>query len=280
MSNLNAFLTVGSLDVMGSQPAIPLHFLASPSLQSIVQLALTISMFKSRSRKDKKNARRRPATSDDEEVEDAVTETLQTVKKRRILLTTLQYKRGTDASQLLSTTKHHEPTAEGEDESLPANTKRSEQQVWKEHHAAAMEDYIRQNMSEHKQEEDAKDESSSKPKSHKDELYQEIAKTAAELSGKSNALTSATTGSIPNTTEVVRSGAATAMAEVILPSASSRKPLRRNYEPEPVTAAAVEEGERLGFAAARGLVNPQAKTSRQPSADDRAYANFVHRQRR
>ena len=219
---------------------------------------------------------------DDEEGDESVTNTVKAIKRRREVLNGLQYKRGVDAAALGtrdSSTKKRAATVEEEedDSKLPSNTKMTnESQVWKERHEKAMEEYIESQLQQQGSTtgKDGDLQKSTASIHSKDQLFQELAVTAQQLSGK--------TMNDETTTlqhqEVLRSGAATAMAEVILPSATNPSKSTRT-KPQAVVSATTESplDGRVGFAAARGL---KESKPREPSADEKAYKNFVQRQRR
>lgn len=255
------------------------------------------------------------------------------VKRRRHVLTGLQYKRGVDAARLLArgggsddrrSGQRHEADREDDEKTrgdepslLPSNTKMTnESQVWKERHEKAMEDFIQSRIREQETQQVAPadaadhhddgdgDASTSKARTttamvvtSKDELFRQLAETAKQLSGKNE--DESLSEQQRQHQEVLRSGAATAMAEVILPSSSSsssaaaaftarRGPMTTTMRPRggmhakegtaaaTPTAATADDG-RVGFAAARGIKEIKP---REQSADEKAYKNFVQRQRR
>jgi hypothetical protein len=258
------------------------------------------------------------------------------VKRRRHVLTGLQYKRGVDAARLLArgggmgggsddrrSGQRHEADHEDDDNTnkprgdepslLPSNTKMTnESQVWKERHEKAMEDFIQSKIREQETQQvvpaDAADQhddgdgdaSTAKTTTamvvtSKDELFRQLAETAKQLSGKNE--DESLSEQQRQHQEVLRSGAATAMAEVILPSSSSssaaaaftarRGPMTTTMRPRggmhakegtaAATATAATADGRVGFAAARGIKEIKP---REQSADEKAYKNFVQRQRR
>lgn len=241
-------------------------------------------MFKKK--KQPKTFKKRIAEEDDEEEEESVSASVQAIKRRRQVLNGLQYKRGVDAATLSS--KNHQDKTEAmipdeDDSKLPSNTKMTnESQVWKERHEKAMEDYIESKLQQHKDtttetDQDEEPDSTNTPITSKDQLFQQLATTAQQLSGKTNDKGDTTT---LQHQEVLRSGAATAMAEVILPSATTttqRPKTNRNMPVATTVEAPPAQDGRIGFAAARGLTETKP---REPSADEKAYKNFVQRQRR
>lgn len=243
-------------------------------------------MFKKKKSVKAKSFKKRTLVDDDEEeVDESVTDTVKAIKRRREVLNGLQYKRGVDAAALGSrdtTTKKIVATMEEEEEEdskLPSNTKMTnESQVWKERHEKAMEEYIESQLQQQQKDsntfKDGDHQQSTASIHSKDQLFQELAVTAQQLSGKT---TNDETTTLQHQ-EVLRSGAATAMAEVILPSSATNpsKSTRTKSQAVVATTESPLDG-RVGFAAARGL---KESKPREPSADEKAYKNFVQRQRR
>ena len=201
-------------------------------------------MFKkvSKSSSNKHASRKRRVESDDDEADDETTaadadaqERLQATKKRRQLLTKLQYRRGVDARELLVTKKgttdaETEEGAAQEEETaadLPGTTSAAppEAKVWQDKHAAALESFVQERLRQQQQSSttekntaDASPNEETRTKAHppssKAALYQKLAVQAAQWAGKE---TQTTEGNPANDTSEVLAGAATALAEVVLP---------------------------------------------------------------
>jgi len=188
-------------------------------------------MFKKMVRKNKPQQRRKSDDSDSDDDEDQTSSSahqqLEATKKRRQLLTQLQYKRGVDASDLLKPcpkTNGQSATVDtAVEEELPANTAaQQEGQIWEQKHQQQMEEYVKQQLQAKKQQDGTAEEPQDTQKKSavlsQQDLYKELALKSAELSGKQQqtgdreATADTTAGN-----EALTAGAATAMAEVVLP---------------------------------------------------------------
>lgn len=161
-------------------------------------------------------------------------------KKRRQLLTQLQYKRGVDAAEVLMSqpTAVSVSTVAGSDaaknhnltQTLTSSTS-SEGHIWDQKHKAAMECFVQQQLQKDKHFQSTNDSEMDETKRlnqsncslSKEDLYQQLARKAAQLSGKPlasderNSPVGIVSESIDTSHEVLTAGAATAMAEVVLP---------------------------------------------------------------
>jgi len=196
-------------------------------------------MFKKVSKSNKHASRKRRSESDDDDDKadnetaadaDAISQ-LQATKKRRQLLTKLQYRRGVDARDLLVAKKDstaHVPEDGGaaEKETISADLPGTqaaappESKVWQDKHAAALESFVQERLrqsqpkdSTEKNHADAlsKEEKTTKAPS-KAALYQKLAVQAAQWAGKEQEQQTDN----KDTSEVL-AGAATALAEGVLP---------------------------------------------------------------
>lgn len=185
-------------------------------------------MFKTRNCKQRKQSKRKTdnkdiGSDDVDEVDTAssLQEQLEAAKKRRTLIHHLQHKRGVDANDLLmkptEIVKLYDTSA-APTELLPNNMASSELEgrVWEQKHAAAMEEFV-QNQLKTKEYDWKLEEIGVKRESitSKEELYRDLAARAAVLSGKS--IDAAGAAVEDSSKDVLTAGAATAMAEVILP---------------------------------------------------------------
>ena len=175
------------------------------------------------------NASQQQDHSDDDD--DDVAQRIQHTKKKRQLLTDLQYKRGVNASELLHVPHDSEAVGEYANRSAPVDDNDADddktQGIWAKKHKQAMEDFIQQSMGgggsddtqkNKKQQQQSTDNSSHLP-ADEQELYQSLAAKARELAGK-------TTDTTPDTKEADTGMggallAGTGIAEVILPPSSS-----------------------------------------------------------
>ena len=207
--------------------------------------------------KSQSNRRRKREDDDDDDDDHQsidLHEVLSTSKQRRTLIDQLQGRRGVDASDLLKKnsfvleeknseksveipTQSANPTAS---DALSSKTQlptggsvvAEEQKIWDRKHAAAMEEFVKErlklavsNNSSSSATLDplaptTNDDDVKLVIATKDQLYRELAAKAAILSGKNLPYTKTTDpNKIPgdNTQDVLTAGAATAIAEVILP---------------------------------------------------------------
>jgi hypothetical protein len=204
-------------------------------------------MFKKREAKGPKNqsnCRRKREDEDDEDNSvDGLQEALSLTKQRRTMIDQLHSRRGVDASELLQKKADvlendaaetvvesvKNPTAA---DALSSKTQlptggsivAEEQRIWDQKHAAAMEEYVQERLKETEAASSTSMEPSSSAtidegKPHiasKDQLYRDLAAQAAKLSGKT-LISKTDTTKAHTEKDVLTAGAATAMAEVILP---------------------------------------------------------------
>jgi hypothetical protein len=216
---------------------------------------LLLIMFKKRELKASKNqCNRRRKREDEDDSEDHsvddLQEALSVTKQRRTLIDQLQNRRGVDASELLKKkvdvlenkpsdilvegVKKANPTAA---DALSSKTQlptggtvvAEEQKIWDQKHAAAMEEYVQERLMQTETNSassvsmepaiSAAGDDAGKPNiASKDQLYRELAAQAAKLSGKTFiAKTDSNKVHDNNEKDVHAAGAATALAEVILP---------------------------------------------------------------
>ena len=193
-----------------------------------------------RHKKKAQQLRYRATEDDNDDDEDnpnnSLSVRLTETKKRRQLLTQLQYKRGVDAAEVLLPQSTAVSTMVGNDAGekrthTVTSSASSEGHVWDQKHKAAMEDFVQQQLQKQQQEQptnesemdDTKSQDQRKKSLSKEDLYQQLARKAAQLSGKplardeTNSPVGMVSESIDTSHEVLTAGAATAMAEVVLP---------------------------------------------------------------
>lgn len=189
-------------------------------------------MFKSKDRVKKVVRRRARAESDDDEEEQQTDKNdndlrqhLESTKKRRTLIHQLQFKRGVDSTELL-TVASSAPSASSlrsgivnnntsklsplptDDPILDPNEQM--QSVWDKKHAAAMEEFVQSQLVQ-QQEKSARESGLG----NEPTIDQTSSSRSENLSSSNNLLANGTSGS--NSQDVLTAGAATALAEVILP---------------------------------------------------------------
>ena len=171
----------------------------------------------------KKPVRKRADSEDSEpEPDSQTTEQIQMAKKRRKLLTDLQYKRGVDADKLLE--KLDDSQVQEDDSNKPSQmpeVEASKEGILQQKQHQAMEAYIQQKIGkgEKNVNESLKD---SKPDTSsaltEEELYRQLAESAASLAGKNTATLDAAAAT--QEADVGSGGAmiaGTGIAEVVLP---------------------------------------------------------------
>jgi hypothetical protein len=208
------------------------------------------TMFKKVDRSKKAQPRKTKAEeSDEEDTAEAgsndsnLLETLQATKKRRALIHQLQFKRGLDANDLLapSSSSHHSAGTNDSSETLAVAAASSElgsnllpdeanKSIWEKKHAAAMEDFVRNRL----QSNESDDKKSGLPSDEgadathtvsiktNAQIYRELAAETALLGGGGGATgmdesAAAAAAAVDTSKDVLTAGAATALAEVILP---------------------------------------------------------------
>lgn len=273
-------------------------------------------MFKKRSKP--KATRKTPVENDDDNEEETNTaDAIQQTKKKRKLLTDLQYRRGTAADQLLQAPAK-ETVVEEPSDVKPADdgskTQPAASTILEQRHQQAMEDFIRKKLGQDTPE--VKEIKKQPLSTEEERMYAELAAKAtahATVRPQDDATTTLTAGTAVALEEVVlpieerlRSAQETQrqskkyrLATTTMPSVPSAVPNRfemgatpampeamlpdavTKKAPEPVAAPASSvDIDRAGFVAWRGKATPASKLPpTQRASDDRVYKKFVERQR-
>jgi hypothetical protein len=215
-------------------------------------------MFKRKERSQKAQKRKQEDSDDDDEKEESnLYDQLQTTKKRRALIHQLQFKRGVDANKLLAPQPNTKTTnapfvarkskdsTSAASSTLDGKNDDANQSIWEKKHTDAMKDFVETQLAQSQQSaenntgnkslaEDVTNNTSAESAATgtrvqnltKAQIYRALAAETALLGSSPTTSTAAASSSsssalkeASNSKDVLTAGAATALAEVILPVA-------------------------------------------------------------